>query len=404
MHIRPDGSQVLLTGRTADLPGGITPNGITLQPDGSFLLAHLGAEDGGVFTLRRDGQLAPLLREADGVPLPPTNYVTRDHAGRLWVTVSTRLTPRTADYRPGASTGFVVLDDGRGPRIIADGLGYANECLVTPDGAWLYVNETFTRRVSRFPLRGGTLGPKQVVAEFGPGGFPDGLAIDVAGAVWVTCVVGDQVVRVDASGRITTWYATSSVAHVATAERAYLTGKLGAEHLSDRRHSSLGGCSSIAFAGPARTTAVLGSLFNDHLARFDVQVAGVEPPHWRYPRLAHGTLSGSLGGSPGSWPRLTPREGVIAFAEKRALTGPVSARAVRVSTAVHRDATGASRRAQADSAFHTARPSRISTASPLTHSGLTSRAARSGPTLTATSPIPTTAAATASRSAGGRPR
>ncbi len=27
MHIRPDGSQVLLTGRTAELPGGIAPNG-----------------------------------------------------------------------------------------------------------------------------------------------------------------------------------------------------------------------------------------------------------------------------------------------------------------------------------------------------------------------------------------
>jgi sugar lactone lactonase YvrE len=282
MHIRPDRSQVLMTGRTAELPGGIAPNGIALQPDGSFLLAHLGVEDGGVFTLRRDGQLAPLLREVDGVPLPPTNYVTRDHSGRLWVTVSTRLAPRAADYQPRASTGFVVLDDGRGPRIVADGLGYANECAVTPDGAWLYVNETFTRRVSRFPLRGGTLGSKEVVAEFGPGGFPDGLALDMAGAVWVACVVGDRVVRVDPTGRTTTWYATSSPGHVATAEQAYLAGTLGAEHLTDRRTSPLGGCSSIAFTGSARTTAVLGSLFNDHLVRFDVQVAGVEPPHWRY--------------------------------------------------------------------------------------------------------------------------
>jgi hypothetical protein len=45
MHIRPDRSQVLLTGRTAELPNGIAPNGIALQPDGSFLLAHVGEQD-----------------------------------------------------------------------------------------------------------------------------------------------------------------------------------------------------------------------------------------------------------------------------------------------------------------------------------------------------------------------
>ena len=111
--------------------------------------------------------------------------------------------------------------------------------------------------------------------------------------MWVTCVVGDRVVRVEPSGRTTTWYATSSPGHVAAAEQAYLAGTLGAEHLTDRS-SPLGGCSSIAFAEPARTTAVLGSLFNDHLVRFDVQVAGVEPPHWRYPRLADRKLSHSL--------------------------------------------------------------------------------------------------------------
>jgi sugar lactone lactonase YvrE len=311
MHIRPDGNQVLLTGRrTAELSGAIMPNGIALQPDGTFLLAHLGQHDGGVFALRRDGQLAPLLREVDGVALPPTNYVTRDHIGRLWVTVSTRLSPRTADYRPDASTGFIVLDDGRGPRIVADGLGYANECMVTPDGAWLYVNETFTRQLSRFSLRAETLGPKEVVAQFGPGGFPDGLALDSAGAVWVTCVVGDRVMRIDPSGQATAWHATSSPGHVAGAEQAYLAGKLSAEHLTDRLCSSLGGCSSIAFAGPTRTTAVLGSLFNDHLARFDVPVAGAEPPHWRYTKLADRKPSSRLSRS--SAP-LTPAARAIRF-------------------------------------------------------------------------------------------
>ena len=41
---RPDGTQTLYAGATADLPEGLRPNGIALEPDGSFLLANLGSE------------------------------------------------------------------------------------------------------------------------------------------------------------------------------------------------------------------------------------------------------------------------------------------------------------------------------------------------------------------------
>lgn len=293
MHIRPDGRQEFLAGHSADVSGAISPNGIALQADGSFLIAHLGADEGGVFTLSRNGQLVPRLREVDGAPLPPTNFVTIDPVGRLWVTVSTRIAPRIVDYRPSASTGFIVMDDGRGPRIVADGLGYANECRLSPDGAWLYVNETFTRRLSRFPLHHGalsragtpgpgtTLGPKEVVAEFGPGEFPDGLTFDTDGGIWVTCVVGDRVLRVDQSGRAAPWLLGGSPEHVAAAEQAYRAGTLGPEYLSDRDHSPLGGCSSLAFTGPDRRIAIMGSLFNDHLLWFNAPVKGIEPPHWQ---------------------------------------------------------------------------------------------------------------------------
>jgi hypothetical protein len=58
--------------------------------------------------------------------------VTRDRAGRLWLTVSTRLSPRSLDYRRSAASGFVVMDDGRGARIVADGLNrvqFETRCL-----------------------------------------------------------------------------------------------------------------------------------------------------------------------------------------------------------------------------------------------------------------------------------
>jgi hypothetical protein len=54
-HLRPDGSQVLYAGpQSAGLA--LKPNGIALLRDGSFLLTHLGTDDGGVFRLQRDGR------------------------------------------------------------------------------------------------------------------------------------------------------------------------------------------------------------------------------------------------------------------------------------------------------------------------------------------------------------
>ena len=80
--IEPDGEQWLL--RDDDAAFELKPNGICLQPDGSFLIAHLGEAEGGVFRLDQTGQLTPFLTEIEGEFLPPTNYVHRDALGRIW--------------------------------------------------------------------------------------------------------------------------------------------------------------------------------------------------------------------------------------------------------------------------------------------------------------------------------
>ena len=177
-HVRPNGSQVLYAGRGPDGLA-LKPNGIALLRDGSFLVTHLGVDDGGVFRLQRDGRVEPWLQAVDGLDLPPTNFVVEDARGRFWVTVSTRLQPRSLGYRPNCNDGFIVRVDERGAVVVADGLGYTNEVAVHPSGDWLYVNETFARRLSRFALHAdGSLGAKEVVTEFGPGTFPDGLAFE----------------------------------------------------------------------------------------------------------------------------------------------------------------------------------------------------------------------------------
>ncbi len=117
-----------------------------------------------------------MLERVDGLDLPPTNFVLQDTMGRTWITVSTRQVPRIQAAHPQGQDGFIVVLDAQGARIVADGLGYTNERAFSPDGQWLYVNETFGRRLSRFLLGpDAQLGPREVVTEFGHGIFPDGI-------------------------------------------------------------------------------------------------------------------------------------------------------------------------------------------------------------------------------------
>lgn len=282
-HRRADGGQTLYAGTGPDGLA-LKPNGIALMRDGSFLLAHLGTEQGGIYQLWRDGRVAPWLLRVDGIDLPPTNFVVEDAQGRFWVTVSTRLKPRALGYRRSCNDGFIVRVDSRGATIVADGLGYTNEVAIHPNGHWLYVNETFARRLSRFPLReDGSLGEKHVVTEFGIGTFPDGLAFDEDAHAWVVSIVSNRLIRVAPDGRSTVWLEEADPAHLDWVERAFESGTMDRPHLDGVPSQSLRNISSIAFAGDDRRTAVLGCLLGDRLATLRMPVAGVRPAHWNYP-------------------------------------------------------------------------------------------------------------------------
>ncbi|MEO8411677.1 MAG: SMP-30/gluconolactonase/LRE family protein [Propionivibrio sp.] len=200
-HILPNGEQRLYRGLAPD-GRQLRPNGIALNADGSFLIADLGEEKGGVFHLTRGGEVTVFLDRVDGLELPPSNFVFTDFSGRTWITVSTRKVPRADAYRRDVADGFIIVVDAKGARIVADRLGYTNEAAIHPDGQWLYVNETFRRQLSRFRLKGdGELGPREVVTKFGVGTYPDGLAFDVDGSAWITSIVSNRIIRIDADGR-----------------------------------------------------------------------------------------------------------------------------------------------------------------------------------------------------------
>jgi hypothetical protein len=262
----------------------LKPNGIALEPGGSFIIAHLGAEEGGAYRLHPDGSVEPVLTEVGGQILPPSNFPIRDRQGRLWLTVSTRKTPRADDYRASASSGFIVLQDEHGARIVADGLGYTNEIAFSADGRRLFVNETFGRRLTAFEVADdGTLSSARIVWRFGAGDYPDGLVLDETGALWVTSIVSNRVIRIHPDDGTATVVLEDSVAsHVDTAEAAYRQDRMGRAHLDSQPAETLRNISSLAFGGPELCTAYLGCLLGDRLFGFETPVRGLRPLHYDF--------------------------------------------------------------------------------------------------------------------------
>ena len=261
----------------------LRPNGIALLPGGRFLLAHLGTETGGLYELDALGNVTPVLTHLDGHVLPPSNFPLLDPEGDLWLTVSTRHIPRAAAYRRDVADGFIVHLRGGRARIVAEGLGYTNECLRSPDGAVLYVNETFARRLTAFDVHAdGALTGRRVVAEFGPGTFPDGLAMDAEGALWVTSIVSNRVIRVTPDGHQQLMLEDANPLHLAQVEAAFANGTMGRPHLDRAAGKRLANISNLAFGGADLRQAHLGCLLGTSITQFESPVAGQEPAHWNY--------------------------------------------------------------------------------------------------------------------------
>jgi hypothetical protein len=277
--LHPDGRLDRILARDVKVP--LRPNGIALLPGGAFLLAHLGDTDGGVYRLDPDGHVEPFLLQLDGTPLPPSNFVVQDEEGRVWICVSTRLRPRDLGYRTTADDGFIIVVDRQGARIVADGIGYTNECVVDLRAGRLFVNETYGRRILSFRIgSGATLSDRSVIAAFGPGTFPDGLARDAEGGLWVTSVISNRLIRVAPDGGQEVWLEDSEPDHLAWVEQAFQAGTMGREHVDRPRSRKLGNISSLAFGGADRRTGYLGCLAGAALASLPMPVSGHRPAHW----------------------------------------------------------------------------------------------------------------------------
>lgn len=275
MHIAADGTQHLIGGSS------LIPNGIALLRDGSFAIANL-SDDGGVWRLHRDGRVAPEVLEIAGRRLGSVNFVRTDSRGRLWICIST-IRAGDNQFRTDIADGFIALRDESGIRVLATDICWTNECWPDEANGKLYVNETYGRRLTRFDMaEDGTLTNRTTLATFGLGDYPDGLALDEAGGIWVISVASNRAFHITPDGMVRIVIEDSDPARLQVLETALQAASLTRPMMHDTAGRVLRNISSIALCGPDRRTAHLGSLGGERLATFRVAVPGVRPVHWEW--------------------------------------------------------------------------------------------------------------------------
>jgi len=272
----PDGRQEDL--RPPSLSS-LRPNSLTIERQCSFVLAHLDDYGGGVIRLYPDGRHEPVLLAYEGRPLPSTNFVLAD-GDDLWITVSTRLMPRWHSRRPGYGDGYVLRMRNGNVKLVVDGIGFTNEVRVDAERRWLYIVETFQRRIARCEILRDGLGPKEIFVDLGPGHYPDGFAFDAEGSLWVTSIFSNRVLKITPDREVIVMIADGDPHFTAEIDRQWETGEMGRAPTEGVLPRTLGNVSSVAFGGPDLRTLYLGALLIDRIHVTEAPVPGLAMPHW----------------------------------------------------------------------------------------------------------------------------
>ena len=99
------------------------------------------------------------------------------------------------------ASGALYRFDGRQVARMDDGYIITNGPAISPDGRTLYHTDTLAKRIYAFDLgTDGALSNKRPFVELADGGYPDGMAVDAAGHLWVATFGGWRIDRFDAAG------------------------------------------------------------------------------------------------------------------------------------------------------------------------------------------------------------
>jgi sugar lactone lactonase YvrE len=174
------------------LPFSAFPFSIDWLPDGRMVI--VSSSDRQLLRQESDGALVEHAELTGGF-----NEIVVDSRGNAYIN-GAGFNPLAGEtFAPGIIT--LVTSDGT-PRQVAEGIAFPNGMAITPDNSTLIVADSYGKRLSAFDIADdGGLSRQRVWAELGEG-VPDGICMDVEGAVWYADVPNKRCVRVREGGQV----------------------------------------------------------------------------------------------------------------------------------------------------------------------------------------------------------
>lgn len=292
MKITPDGSQTLITQQTSDhfdssesnatrYLEGTLPNGLAFDTNGDFIIANFGTDR--LERMDRSGGTSVMADSIDGMPIGKVNFALRDSKGRIWITVSTRVTNWMHALRTDLDDGYIAMYDGHDLRVVADGFHFTNEIRFDRDEEFMYVVETTGGCVSRLRVgKDGSLTGREVYgpAKLGKGAWPDGVAFDAFGNLWGTCVYSDKLFVIKPNGDVRYLLDEGDPDRISALEEEFVKGAVTEETLFATGRGVAPWMASVTFGGADLRTAYIGSLKGSRIPSFRAPVAGLPMVHW----------------------------------------------------------------------------------------------------------------------------
>ena len=231
--------------------------GIAFRPDEREIFVCVAGR--GVIRFARNGAQELFAASAGQHAIVAANHLVFDRRGRLYVTDS-------GNWMRG--NGFVLRFDAVDAatkeepcgEVLAGPFGYVNGLALSADERHLYVVESDTDSVLRFQIgENARLGEAEVYAN-DIGRFPDGLAFDAQGNLYVCCYASDEIWRIGPD-RVKT-----RIAH-------------------DRWGILLGGPTNLAFGGKEFDEIFVANLGRTTITRVKLGIPGQPLANLLFPEL-----------------------------------------------------------------------------------------------------------------------
>jgi len=234
---------------TLSLPGH-APFGLGFRPDGSLLIASAATCQ----ILNYDGETVSVTVDLSDVVPSSLGDIVLDGHGRAYVGSQAR------------HDGVIVrVDPDDTVTVVAEGLQFPSGMAITPDRTTLIVAESIGRRLTAFSIASdGGLHDRRTFAD-GLDGPPDGIAIDVEGAVWTATTLAREFQRVLPGGAI--------AERIDIGDRAAIACTLGEAESKPSVHSVQSAC----------VLRVVGGFEPGANRRVDRRRPGRRRPGWRRP-------------------------------------------------------------------------------------------------------------------------